>query len=66
MHPAPVFGLGAELNTKAACIALIGIIVFTVTFEVGAHKLDRAVKGTPYKDMVDKIFRELTILGLIR
>ena len=28
-------------------------------------RLDRKLKDTPYKEMVDKIYRELTILGLI-
>ena len=61
-----VFGLGSSLNTRAACVALIGIIIFTVIFEVSAHRLDHALVGTPYKEMVEKIYRELTILGLIR
>eukprot|EP00520_Triparma_pacifica_P009032 CAMPEP_0118640094 /NCGR_PEP_ID=MMETSP0785-20121206/4571_1 /TAXON_ID=91992 /ORGANISM="Bolidomonas pacifica, Strain CCMP 1866" /LENGTH=735 /DNA_ID=CAMNT_0006531461 /DNA_START=289 /DNA_END=2496 /DNA_ORIENTATION=+ len=49
----------------AACISLMVIILFTVTFETGTEKIDKMLKGTPYKEMVDKIYRELTILGLI-
>ena len=60
-----VFGMGADLNSLAASVSLMAIIGFTVFFEIGTMRLDKILRGTPYKEMVDKIYRELTILGLI-
>ena len=60
-----IFGLGSSLNVQAASISLIAIVAFTVIFELGTHKLDHHLEGSPYKEMVDKIYKELTILGFI-
>ena len=60
-----IFGLGENLKTTAACISLICIIVFTVLFELFTLHLDKKMKGSIYKEMVDKVYRELTILGVI-
>jgi hypothetical protein len=60
-----VFGLGSQLNTVAACVSLICIVLFTIAFEVFQHKLDHNLEGSVYQEMVQKIYSELTILGII-
>ena len=52
-----VFGLGSNLNVQAASISLIAIVAFTVIFELATHRLDHHLEGSPYKEMVDKIYK---------
>jgi len=60
-----IFGIGAELNSEKACLSLMLIIVFTVAFEVGTLRIQQRLNGTPFLEMVNKIYAELTILGLV-
>ena len=52
-----IFGLGERLNVQAASISLICIVAFTVIFELFTHHLDHHLEGSPYKEMVDKIYK---------
>lgn len=52
-----IFGLGKALDTEAACISLIAIIIFTVGFEYFTHRLDHNLEGSCYKEMVEKIYK---------
>lgn len=53
---ASVFGLGAALDTSAASVSLICIVLFTIGFEVGTHNLNHALEDSVYKEMVAKIY----------
>lgn len=52
-----VFGLGSDLDVTIGTLALTGVVGFTVLFEMGAHRLEHRLKGTPYMGMLAKIYK---------
>lgn len=55
-----------HINMQLAAAALIGLCIFTLIFEEGTQRLERAFAHAPhYTDMIQKVWRELMILGFI-
>lgn len=53
-----------DFSAAAACIACI--VLFTVMFEEGLHRVEHTLIGYPlYQSMLETIIKELMILGLI-
>ena len=56
----------AAIEWPITSVCLVGIILFTVVFETAAHKLEHSLEEYPhYLHMVDSVYREVMILGLI-
>ena len=50
----------------AAAVCIAAIVLFTVVFEEGLHRLEHKLIGYPlYKSMLETMIKELMILGLI-
>jgi len=60
-----VFGLGSSLNTTLTTYCLIGIVIFTIAFESFTHHAEHKLKGTPYVEMLAKVYKEMMIMGFI-
>lgn len=52
-----VFGIGSTLDITVGTLALTGVVGFTVVFEMGAHRLEHRLAGTPYMGMLAKIYK---------
>lgn len=52
-----VFGLGSQVDVTSETLALAGVVGFTVAFEMGAHRLEHRLAGTPYMGMLAKIYK---------
>lgn len=52
-----VFGLGSSIDITLGTLALTGVVGFTVLFEMGAHRLEHRLAGTPYMGMLAKIYK---------
>lgn len=52
-----VFGLGSDIDITIGTLALTGVVGFTVLFEMGAHRLEHRLVGTPYMGMLAKIYK---------
>eukprot|EP00462_Mataza_sp_D1_P024096 CAMPEP_0175143994 /NCGR_PEP_ID=MMETSP0087-20121206/13831_1 /TAXON_ID=136419 /ORGANISM="Unknown Unknown, Strain D1" /LENGTH=541 /DNA_ID=CAMNT_0016428305 /DNA_START=97 /DNA_END=1722 /DNA_ORIENTATION=+ len=61
-----VFALGEHIDVDLISYMMVGLIVFTIMFEVGIHKLEHYLQGNPvHMEALAKVFKELTILGFI-
>ena len=60
-----VFGLGALLDVEYTTICFIGLICFTIMFELLDEHMNEVLEGSIYFEMMQKIYKELTILGFI-
>ncbi|GMI17247.1 hypothetical protein TrLO_g13394 [Triparma laevis f. longispina] len=60
-----VFGLGSSLNTRAACISLILLILFTVFFEITTSRLDKHLAAVGMMYLNAKIKREIDYAAAI-
>ncbi|GMH74551.1 hypothetical protein TrRE_jg13455 [Triparma retinervis] len=60
-----VFGLGALLDVDYTTVCFIGIIFFTIMFELLDERMYEALEGSVYLEMMQKVYKELTILGFI-
>jgi len=60
-----VFGLGSSLNTSLTTYCLVGVIAFTIAFEALTHIAERKLHGTPYMEMLSKVYKEMMIMGFI-
>ena len=69
--PAPAEAAVAVLGNPsvdffAAAVCIAAIVLFTVVFEEGLHRLEHKLIGYPlYKSMLETMIKELMILGLI-
>jgi len=54
-----------QLEVLPTTLSFIGIIFFTICFELLDHRLMHALENTIYLAMLQKIYKELTILGFI-
>lgn len=52
-----VFGLGSEIDITSETLALAGVVGFIVAFEMGAHRLEHRLAGTPYMGVLSKIYK---------
>ena len=56
----------ANVDWTKLSICMIALIVFTIAFELMVHEIEHAVKPHKYyKEMVEKLFKELMILGFV-
>jgi hypothetical protein len=56
----------AGIEWQIAAVCLVGIIMFTIALETGIHKLEHSLHEYPhYMHMVEAVYREVMILGLI-
>lgn len=61
-----VFALGEHIDVDLITYMMVGLIVFTILFEVAVHKLEHYVSDNPVQlEALLKVFKELTILGFI-
>lgn len=60
-----VFGLTTQLPVEVSTWALVGTVAFTIMFEYAMHSLEHRVAGTPFLGMLNKVYKELMIMGLI-
>ena len=60
-----VFGLGASLDTSASSLSLMTLVAFTVLWEIMTHRIEVHLKNSVYLNMVNKIYKELAILGFV-
>ncbi|GMH78978.1 hypothetical protein TL16_g07995 [Triparma laevis f. inornata] len=60
-----VFGLGAQLDVEYTTWCFMGIIAFTIMFELFDEHLYAKLDGSIYLEMMQKVYKELTILGFI-
>ena len=60
-----VFGLGSQLDVEYTTWCFMGIIGFTIMFELFDEHLFERLEGSVYLDMMQKVYKELTILGFI-
>jgi hypothetical protein len=61
-----VFNAGDQLNEKKTMVALLGLVIFTVCFELALHLLEHNLRHQPnYLVILGKIYKELMILGFI-
>jgi len=60
-----VFGLGSSLNATLTTYCLVGIVIFTIAFESLTHHAEHKLKGTPYMEMLAKVYKEMMIMGFI-
>ena len=54
---ASVFGLAATLDVSVCSLALLGVVAFTVVFESLTHLLEHKLAGSPYLDMLTKVYK---------
>lgn len=52
-----VFGLASKVDITTLTLALTGTVGFIVVFEMGAHRLEHHLAGTPYMGMLAKIYK---------
>jgi len=62
---AKVLGAGETLSIDLVSKALIGIIIFTIGYEFSTEHLENKLFGTPYLKIVNQVYKELTVMGLI-
>ncbi len=56
-----VFGLGSQIDVTSETIALVGVVGFTIAFEMAAHRLEHRLSGTPYMGMLSKIYKGTSV-----
>ena len=64
-HAAQVIGAGESLHIGMVSTALIGIIAFTIAYEYMTEHIEHQLEGTPYMKIVNQVYKELTIMGLV-
>ncbi|GMH92541.1 hypothetical protein TL16_g12378, partial [Triparma laevis f. inornata] len=62
---AKVLGAGETLSIDLVSKALIGIITFTISYEYFTEFIEMKLEGTPYIKIVNQVYKELTVMGLI-
>ncbi|GMH95719.1 hypothetical protein TrST_g6429 [Triparma strigata] len=62
---AKVLGAGETLSIDLVSKALIGIIMFTIGYEYFTEYIETKLEGTPYVKIVNQVYKELTVMGLI-
>ena len=62
---AQVFGAGENLDLLAVSLALVAIIVFTILYEWATEALEHHLEETPYFKIVNQVYKELTVMGII-
>jgi len=61
-----VFALGEHIDVDLITWMIVGLIVFTVIFEVSLHHLEHYLSSNHvYEECLGKVFKELTIMGFI-
>jgi len=60
-----IIGAGEDLDILAVSKALVGIIFFTVAYEYLTESIERRLEHTPYMKIVNQVYKELTVMGLI-
>lgn len=56
-----VFGLASKVDITVLTLALTGVVGFIVVFEMGAHRLEHHLAGTPYMGMLAKIYKGIRV-----
>lgn len=61
-----VFALAEHLDVDVITAMVVGLIIFTILFEVAIHKLEHYLSSNHiYLECLLKVFKELTIMGFI-
>jgi len=60
-----VFGRASALELELTTLCLVVVIAFTVVFEAVTKAAENHLKGTPYLEMLSKVYKEMMIMGFI-
>jgi len=62
---AKVFGAGETMSLSAVSWALVAIIIFTILYDFATEALEHRLEDTPYIKIVNQVYKELTVMGII-